>query len=220
MFSFKRVYVILSARNKEFYRDPGAIGWTFFFPLLVVFGFSYMFQVDAGDSYKVAVFGSKSDVKKSEFFSYVFYQDLDKAKSRLVNHQVDLLLLPNSKREANYFFNEKSPRSKLARKVYLANKLESENDAFFEKGEAIHGSYISYVEWLFPGLLAMNVMWMALWGLGWVIVRQRRFGVLKRLKASPLTAFEYLLAQMFSRMLILSLTGALVYGGCHLIYPF
>ena len=46
------------------------------------------------------------------------------------------------------------------------------------------GRVVGYVEWLFPGLLSLNVMWMALWGVGWVIVRQRKVGVLKRAKAS------------------------------------
>ena len=36
------------------------------------------------------------------------------------------------------------------------------------------------------------MMFSALWGVGYVVVRYRKNGVLKRLKATPLTAFEYL----------------------------
>jgi ABC-2 type transport system permease protein len=66
----------------------------------------------------------------------------------------------------------------------------------------------------------MNVLWMALWGIGWVVVRQRRVGILKRFKASPLTPAEYLIAQLLSRLLVLIVTAVIIFAGSHLIYPF
>ena len=59
----------------------------------------------------------------------------------------------------------------------------------------------------------------ALWGVGWVVVRQRKLGVLKRLKVSPLTSFEYLLAQMVSADDSFT-SGFLVFWGARLIVPF
>ena len=38
----------------------------------------------------------------------------------------------------------------------------------------------------------MNMMFSALWGVGYIVVRYRKNGALRRLKATPLTAFEYL----------------------------
>jgi ABC-type multidrug transport system permease subunit len=40
----------------------------------------------------------------------------------------------------------------------------------------------------------MNMMFSALWGVGYVVVRYRKNGALKRLKVTPLNAFEYLTA--------------------------
>ena len=40
-------------------------------------------------------------------------------------------------------------------------------------------------------------------GVGYVIVRYRKNGVLRRLKATPLKAHEFLLAQVFARLVIL-----------------
>jgi ABC-2 type transport system permease protein len=51
-------------------------------------------------------------------------------------------------------------------------------------------------------------------------VRYRKNGVLKRLKATPLTAFEYLSAQMLSRIFLLMFTLAVVWVGCDLIFSF
>ena len=58
--------------------------------------------------------------------------------------------------------------------------------------QAVKGSEIRYIDWMFPGILGMNMMFSALFGVGYVMVLYRKNGVLKRLKATPLTAFEYL----------------------------
>jgi ABC-2 type transport system permease protein len=51
-------------------------------------------------------------------------------------------------------------------------------------------------------------MFSALWGVGYVVVRYRKNGVLKRLKVTPLTAFEYLTAQALSRIFLLMMVPA------------
>jgi ABC-type multidrug transport system permease subunit len=88
-----------------------------------------------------------------------------------------------------------------------------------EKKE-IKTSAIRYIDWLFPGILAMNMMFSALWGVGYVVVRYRKNGVLKRLKVTPLTAFEYLSAQALSRIFLLMFTLTVVWIGCDLIFSF
>jgi len=51
-------------------------------------------------------------------------------------------------------------------------------------------------------------------------VRYRKNGVLKRLKATPLTAFEYLSAQMLSRLFLLIFTLIILWVGCDLVFDF
>ena len=53
-----------------------------------------------------------------------------------------------------------------------------------------------------------------------MVVRYRKNGVLKRLKATPLTAFEYLAAQLLSRIFLLMFTLAIVWVGCDWILDF
>jgi ABC-type multidrug transport system permease subunit len=55
---------------------------------------------------------------------------------------------------------------------------------------------------------------------GYVVVRYRKNGVLKRLKVTPLTAFEYITAQAISRIFLLMFTLAVVWTGCNLIFSF
>ncbi len=61
------------------------------------------------------------------------------------------------------------------------------------------GLEIRYIDWMFPGILAMNMMFCALYGVGYTVVRYRKNGILKRLKAAPLTAFEYLSSEVLSQ---------------------
>jgi ABC-type multidrug transport system permease subunit len=61
----------------------------------------------------------------------------------------------------------------------------------------------------------MNMMFSCLFGVGYVIVRYRKNGFLKRLKATPLSPFQFLLAQMISRLLLIQTITAAVYIGCN-----
>jgi ABC-type multidrug transport system permease subunit len=86
--------------------------------------------------------------------------------------------------------------------------------------EEIHGREIRYIDWLFPGILGMNMMFSALWGVGYVVVRYRKNGVLRRFKATPLTAIEYLGAQLLSRVFLLMFTLTVVWLGSDLVFSF
>jgi ABC-type multidrug transport system permease subunit len=77
----------------------------------------------------------------------------------------------------------------------------------------VTGREIRYVDWLVSGLLAMNMMFSALFGVGYAIVRYRKNGVLKRFKATPLKAVEFLAAQVLSRMMMILAVFAVVYHG-------
>src|SRR5581483_7076371 len=88
------------------------------------------------------------------------------------------------------------------------------------EANTVTGRRIRYSDWLLPGLLAMNIMFGSMFGVGYVIVRYRKNGVLKRLKATPLSAFVFLAAQVTSRMLLMIVTSYMVLGGSMLLIGF
>ncbi|MFB1000824.1 MAG: ABC transporter permease, partial [Colwellia sp.] len=55
---------------------------------------------------------------------------------------------------------------------------------------------------------------------GYVIVRYRKNSVLKRLKATPLSAFEFVSAHLVSRIFIVMFMSSVVYIGCNLFFDF
>ncbi len=72
---------------------------------------------------------------------------------------------------------------------------------------------IRYVDWLMAGMLGMNMMFSSLFGVGYSIVRYRKNGVLKRLKATPITAFEFIVSQISSRLIVNFSVSALIFFG-------
>jgi ABC-type multidrug transport system permease subunit len=63
----------------------------------------------------------------------------------------------------------------------------------------------------------MNMMFSCLFGVGYVVVRYRKNGFLKRLRATPLTSFEFISAQVASRMVLILLITTFIYTGTHWI---
>ncbi len=66
----------------------------------------------------------------------------------------------------------------------------------------------------------MNMMFSSLFGVGYVIVRYRKNGVLKRLKATPVHALNFVGAQAVSRLSIVLLTSIFVFAGTNLSLNF
>lgn len=212
----RRFIAVFRARNTEFFRDRAAWGWNILFPVLVVVGFAYAFSGDSLELYKVGVHGGSSAGREAAFFKVRYIQfipveELEEAITKVERHQLDMLF--DMSREW-YWVNDSSPRGYILERV-LAGSGESR---FLR--QAVSGEQIRYVDWVIPGVMGMNMMFSALFGVGYVIVRYRKNGVLKRLRATPLTAFEFLAAQVMSRLWLIVSIVILVYLSTDLVVDF
>jgi ABC-type multidrug transport system permease subunit len=186
------------------------------FPVLIIISFGYIFNLDEYGMYKAGIINEDAeDFCRS--FQCIKFNNLDLALVKLKTHNIDIIIETNP-HNVNYWTNSGSPKSLIAEKVIQAQAYQ--NPTIKLKPNKVSGKNIAYIEWLFPGLIGMNVTWIALFGIGWGIVRQRKLGILKRFKVSPLSSFEYLLAQIASKLIILSIIGMLIFTLGHLIYPF
>ncbi|MBI2386010.1 MAG: ABC transporter permease [Elusimicrobia bacterium] len=207
----RRFWAVLIGRNKEFLRDRGALGWNILFPFFVVFGMAFAFSDKSQDVFKVGVAGEVSALPAgfaaTKHLKFVPFEDKAAALDKLRHHQLDMLVSPG--RPLAYFVNEKSPKGYLVEKIMLGTDAA----AFAPARAAVEGRPIRYVDWLVAGLLSMNMMFSALFGVGYNLVRYRKNGVLKRLKATPLRAVEFLAAQVVSRLILIMGVFAVVYHG-------
>lgn len=219
----KRFLAIFYARNTEFFRDRAALAWNIALPILLVFGFAFLFSGDARDIYKVGVLGdyenSKSTFFQTDYIQFIKFDDTDKAKLQVKHHQLDMLV---DSRNQKYWINSSSSKGYILERILwsTAASQDGATQQFKQLRQVIEGREIRYVDWALPGILAMNMMFSCLFGIGYVIVRYRKNGVLKRLKATPLTAFEFLSAQIVSRMLLIMTITVTVYIGCDYFIDF
>ncbi len=207
----QRFWAVFVCRNREFLRDRSALTWNFLFPLSLIAGFAFAFSGPGLNLYKVGVLGDARAWAGSPFFETRYIQfipmpDQPVALVKIERHQLDMLIDPVGRR---YWINDEAPKGYVLERVLRGTDATA---APFSK-QTVRGRPIRYVDWLMPGVLAMNMMFSCLFGVGYVIVRYRKNGVLKRLKATPLTPIEFLTAQVMSRLWLILATTVLVFVG-------
>lgn len=211
---FKRILAIFRARNLEFLRDRGTMAWNLILPVMLVFGLSFIFSAER-PVYTVGVLQPAPEIDKTahpfletRFVDFVVIEDEDAGFDKIARHQLDLLV--QFEGHPRYWINPDS------RKGYFAELALLESDrslgSTLEKAQ-IEGEPIRYVDWVLPGILGMNMMFSSLFGVGYVVVRYRKNGFLKRLRATPLRSIEFVIAQVVSRLvLIVAITSFLFLG--------
>ncbi|HEX4872762.1 MAG TPA: ABC transporter permease [Nevskiaceae bacterium] len=214
-FSLRRYRAAVVARTLEFVRDRASLSWNLLVPFAMVLGFSVIFSGPPQPLFKVAVLGpAPIEAAVHPFFAQAhvqFYREPGEAAAvrKVERHRVDLLLDPGT-RPARYWINPDSQKGQLAESLLRAADPAAQR-------VPVTGVAIRYVDWVLPGVLGMNLMFSCLWGLGYVIVRYRKSGYLKRLNATPLTALEFIAAQMTSRLALVMLTSSLMFAACALL---
>jgi ABC-2 type transport system permease protein len=216
-----RLVAMTWARSLEFLRDRSALGWNIAAPVFMVAGFAIIFSGPGQPLFKVAVVTSAEAPLTAETHPFLgtehirFYRedDLDRAVAKVGRHQVDLLLDLRSQ-PGRYWTNPESGKGATVEML-----LQASAGARLER-QAIGGAPIRYVDWVVPGLLGMNMMFSCLFGIGYVIVRYRKSGYLKRLNATPLTPIEFLVAQLLSRLLLTMLITVACFAGTTLFLHF
>ncbi len=215
----RRLLAVWHARNLEFLRDKGTLAWNLLLPIALVVGLAVIFGGPERALFKVGVLHEGREIDQSahpflathyvEFFSARSEQD---AVRKLSRHQMDMLL--DLRGAPRYWVNTDAPKG------YIVEKLLLETDAHGLKREAVTGKAVRYVDWLLPGILGMNIMFSCLFGVGWVVVRYRKNGFLKRLRATPLRAIEFISAQVLSRLILTMLVTVVVFLGLRTMLDF
>ncbi|MCP3672352.1 MAG: ABC transporter permease [Gammaproteobacteria bacterium] len=214
--SLKRFISAFIARNREFMRDRTAVSWNIVMPVLIVMGFAFAFTSNNSDLFKVGFYGAAEQTtpQQQQFLAtqhilFIEISNLESAVTKLERHQLDMILDLTTSR---YWTNQTSPEG------YILERMLGDNSGL-EK-QSVSGDAIRYVDWLAPGVFGMNIMFASLFGVGYSIVRYRKNGVLKRLRATPLTALEFLTAQVASRLWLILLVTVLVYTSTNYIVGF
>jgi ABC-type multidrug transport system permease subunit len=210
-----RILSVLKARNLEFVRDRASMAWAIFMPFALVLGLAFVFSGNDVNQFTVAVTDSTATVQAkahpfyaTRYIEFIHVEDLDEAVRKVGRHQFDLLF--SSAPAARYWINPESPTG------YVVERLLRQADPAAQR-QVVTGEAVRYIDWLVPGILGMNIMFGCLFGVGYVVVRYRKNGFLKRLQATPLNAFEFMTAQALSRLMLTLTVQAGVFFGVKLM---
>lgn len=238
--SERRYYPIVEltlSRMREFLREPEAVFWVFAFPVLMALALGVAFRsqkpqevvagvvmTEAGTNHATDAAGGGAGVVMS---AQQLMQALQKAGGirvrelapgevdvALRNGLVSVVVLPGA--PPTYRFDPTRPESHVGRLTVdgALQQAAGRRDAWIPRDEQVVTPGSRYIDWLLPGLLGMNIMGTGLWSVGFSVVMARSRKLLKRLVATPMPRYAYLLSNMLARLgfLVLEVTVLLVFG--------
>ncbi len=223
--ALRQFFALLAARNREFYRDRAALGWSLAFPAFVIIGLYFAFSDNNKVLYKVGLVEATpaqaaADPALARFLglqhiAFITEPQLADAQRKVARHQLDLLVDPADSvstgataTPTRYWINTDSQNGYMLEQLLMAGPPAGNGTL---SRETLAGKEVRYVDWVIPGVIGMNMMFGCLWGVGYVIVRYRANGVLRRFRATPVAAFTFLSAQVVSRLLITLAITALIF---------
>ena len=206
------------ARVREYVREPEAVFWTFFFPVLIALALGYAFRDQRPKPVPIGVvegqlatasFQALHDSPDTEP-RWVEPEDVDRA---LRDGDV-LLVVQSGPGGIVYRYDPSRAESRTARLAADAaiQYAAGRRDVRPTTDEAVMARGSRYIDFLVPGLIGLNLLSTGLWGVGYSIVRMRTGKLLKRLMATPMRRTDFLLSFMLARMVFLVGELALLLG--------
>lgn len=211
---------LTSARVKEWLREPEALFWSLGFPILLAVGLGIAFRNRPPEAAHIAVSSATpraADVTRAlRADSGLVVEQLpqDSALLALYTGRLALVVQPGADGGVTYIFDDTRPDSRTAR--FLANDAlqrgAGRRDPVPTNQRIVRERGARYIDFVVPGLLGMNIMGGAVWGVGFTIVDQRRKNLLKRLIATPMSRTAYLASYLLSRIGLLIVETVLLLG--------
>lgn len=215
------------ARLREFWRDPGALFWTFGFPIVLAVALGIAFrespppsshvgvQADApGAAALVELLDAQDDLE-------AFALDEPTARRSLATGKIDVFIVPaQDDAEWVYRYDPMRIEAKTA-KLGVDAVIEHARgrvDTRVTRDETGSEPGSRYIDFLVPGLIGLNIMSSALWGIGFAVVDSRKRKLLKRLAATPMSRAHFLLSFMLSRLAFLFLEVVALVGFGWLVF--
>jgi ABC-type multidrug transport system permease subunit len=104
-----------------------------------------------------------------------------------------------------YRFDDTNPEGRTARMLADAaiQRSGGRTDPVPSSDRLMRETGSRYIDFLLPGLIGMGIMGNSIWGLGFSIVDARRRKLMKRIVATPMRRYHYLLSFLVFRMALL-----------------
>lgn len=214
------LYQLTSTRFRLFLREPEAIFWVFIFPILLAVGLGIAFRNRPADVLPVgATTAQLTQALAADKGLSATTMDEAAGTHALAIGTINLLAI-DTPQGVTYKYDPTNPDARSAR--LLAERAiqtaAGRKDAVASHDEYIHETGARYIDFVIPGLLGMNLMGSAIWGMGFSIVESRQKKLLKRLVASPMPRWQYMASFILSRLAMLVIEVAVFVGFARLAF--
>src|SRR5580693_6822423 len=193
-------------RFREFLREPEALFWVFIFPILLAAGLGLAFRNRPADVLKIAtVTSTLAQSLRQDKLLDVQQLSAPAAEEALRTGKVALLAEPGPDGSVVYRYDNTNPEGRTARMLAdrAVQRAAGRVDPVASTDRLMREPGSRYIDFLIPGLLGMNLMGSAIWGMGFAIVDARRRKLMKRLISTPMPRHYYLMSFLLSRLVML-----------------
>ena len=209
-------------RVREFTREPEAVFWALFFPVMITVGLGIAFRSRPADVLKIAATTpALARALQQEPTLDVTETDAESAATLLRTGRIALVAEPSPEGGVVYRYDDTNPEGRTARMLadHAVQRAGGRRDPVSATDTIVRDPGSRYIDFLVPGLVGLGIMSNTLWGLGFSIVDSRRRKLTKRLIATPMSRAYYLLSYAVWRMMVLVIEvgvpvgfGALAFG--------
>jgi len=214
------LFQLTSARFRLFFREPEAVFWIFVFPILLSVGLSIAFRNRPADVLQVgATTAQLTQSLSADKGLRATAVDEAEGKHELATGKI-LLLAVQAPDGVIFDYDNTNPDARTARLIAdrTLEKAAGQRESVQITSQQVHEAGARYIDFVIPGLLGMNLMSSAIWGLGFSIVEARQKKLLKRLVASPMPRWQYLASFLLSRLLLLVIEVGVFLGFARLVF--
>ncbi|OFW28017.1 MAG: hypothetical protein A3G76_06375 [Acidobacteria bacterium RIFCSPLOWO2_12_FULL_65_11] len=197
---------LVLVRIREFAREPEAVFWAIFFPILLTVGLGVAFRNRPAEVLPVVTSSSTlASALRQDPALDVTELAADAAADLLSSGKVVLLVEPSADGSVVYRYDDTNPEGRTARLLAdrAIQRAAGRADPVPFSDRLVREAGSRYIDFVVPGLVGLGIMSNTLWGLGFSIVDSRRRKLIKRLMATPMSRTDYLLSHLFWRMMVL-----------------
>ena len=214
------LYQLTSTRFRLFLREPEAIFWVFIFPILLAVGLGIAFRNRPADVLPVGATTTQlTEALAADKGLNASTIDETAGTHALAIGTINLLAIQRQDGVV-YKYDSTNPDARTAR--LLAERAiqiaAGRQDAVASQNEFVHETGARYIDFVVPGLLGMNLMGSAIWGMGFAIVEARQKKLLKRMVASPMPRWQYMASFILSRLVMLVIEVVVFVGFARLAF--
>ena len=242
------VLALTRAYLLRFTRDKTAMFFTFLFPLLFLFVFGSLNSGSGDISFKIALLNKSDSAFSKDFDKQLRDNDtfevnenitnFDDARERMGRGEIDTIVeLPDGFGDANtagqpsgavnVYYSEASPQSGQTVAAVMEGALDEINKSLGQPEppltvaqKSTATANLSTFDYIFAGLIGFSILSLGIFGLANQMPAEKKTGVFRRLRASPITTGQLIFANMLYYLLIGVVSVTLMFVVASFVFDF